>query len=99
MDEFKERAKGAAERAKGKIKEQAGDALDDERMEAEGRREQIRGEDRGDMARSTGRLKGSLEETKGSLKSGVGDVTDDESLEAEGELERAKGRARRKLNE
>ncbi|CAM5277857.1 CsbD family protein [Streptomyces xanthochromogenes] len=42
-----EKAKSKVEQAKGKVKEKAGSAVGNERLEAEGRGEQVKGDARG----------------------------------------------------
>ena len=99
MGAYKEQGRGMFEKAKGKVKEEIGDATDNPRLEDEGQREQNVGRTRTDVARASERMKGAGEEVKGSLKRGVGDIADDERMESEGHLEKTKGKLRRKLNE
>lgn len=99
MGAYKEQGRGMFEQAKGKVKEEIGDATDNPRMEEEGQAEQDLGRMRTDVSRASERMKGAGEEMKGSLKRGVGDLTDDERMEREGHAEKAKGRLRGKLNE
>lgn len=99
MGAYKEQGRGMLERAKGKVKEEIGDATDNPRLEDEGQAEQDVGRMRTDVSRASERMKGAGEEMKGSVKRGVGDITDDERLESEGHLDEARGRVRRKINE
>jgi uncharacterized protein YjbJ (UPF0337 family) len=99
MGAYKEQGRGMFEKAKGKVKEELGDATDNPRLEDEGRREQEVGRMRTDVSRASERMRGAGEEMEGSLKRGVGDLVDDERMESEGHLENTKGRLRRKLNE
>ena len=99
MGAFKEQAKGAAQRVKGKVKEEAGEASGDKRMEVEGRIEKNVGRLRQKAARPMEAMKGSAREMKGNAKRAAGEVAGDPDLAAEGEAERVQGRVRRKLNE
>jgi uncharacterized protein YjbJ (UPF0337 family) len=99
MGSYKEQGRGMFDQAKGKVKEEIGDATDNPRLENEGRTEKESGKMRKDVARTNERIKGTAEEMKGSVKRGVGDVLDNEQMQAEGEVEKAKGSLRRKLNE
>lgn len=99
MGAYKEQGRGMFERAKGKVKEEIGDATDNPRLEDEGQAEQDVGRMRTDVSRASERMKGAGEEMRGSVKRGVGDITDDERLESEGHLDEARGRVRRKINE
>ena len=73
---------------KGKVKEQVGKLLGNERMEAEGTAEK-------EAAVGARRVEGTAEEVKGRVKSAAGDVTDDPGLQVEGESEAAEGRVKR----
>src|SRR5690348_6451484 len=99
MDPNVEKLKGAAEKAKGTVKREIGDTVDNERMEAEGEAERLKGQARQDAAKSSERLKGTGEELKGGLKRAVGDLADDPQMEAEGQAEKLKGQARQKANQ
>ncbi len=56
MGEFVDKVKGNANKAAGKIKEETGDALDNEKMEAEGKAQQVKG----DAQKAKGEVKGAL---------------------------------------
>ncbi|HEX6288023.1 MAG TPA: CsbD family protein [Herpetosiphonaceae bacterium] len=99
MDENKERAKGKIDEVVGNIKQGVGSAFGNERMEAEGRAQELGGESRQDVAKGVGTMKGMAEEVKGNIKQGLGDLTDDERLQAEGKADELKGESRQRFNE
>jgi uncharacterized protein YjbJ (UPF0337 family) len=99
MGAFKEQMKGAGQQAKGKVKETAGRAAGDRRMEAEGKIEKNVGKMRQAVARPAEAMKGSAREVKGNVKRAIGEAVGDPDLAAEGEGERVEGKVRRKLNE
>ena len=74
---------------KGRVKEGAGKATGNERLEAEGK-----GQAEG--ARATRKTKGALRQTGGTLKEDVGALTGDEVTEAEGHAQRVRGESERK---
>src|SRR5687768_8662941 len=96
MGANEERIKGKAEELKGKIKGAAGDLIDNEQMEAEGRGEELKGKARQEGAKASERAHGAGEELKGKIKGAAGDLLDDEQMEAEGRGEELKGKARQK---
>lgn len=98
MSENTERAKGKLQEIGGSIKEAAGQALGNERVETEGRADKYEGQDRQDAAKTVGRVKGAAEELKGNVKQGIGNLTGDEATQAEGKADELKGQARQDLN-
>jgi uncharacterized protein YjbJ (UPF0337 family) len=80
-----QRAKGMAEEVSGKIKKAAGKVLDNERLEAEGRAQELKGEARQEAAKGVERAKGKLEQAGGAVKAGVGRALGNPTLEADGE--------------
>jgi uncharacterized protein YjbJ (UPF0337 family) len=93
-----QRAKGVAEEMGGKIKKAAGKVLDNERLEAEGRAQELKGEARQEAAKGVERAKGSVEQAAGAVKAGIGRAVGNPSLEADGEGDRLKGAARKDFN-
>ena len=99
MNENKERTKGQLEELGGNIKQGLGNLTGNERMEAEGRAQELRGEERQATAKAIGSAKGTVQEATGSLKQGLGDLTGNERLEAEGKVDELQGEARQKANQ
>ena len=98
MGNNEERLKGKAQELKGSLKENAGDLLDNEQMEAEGKAERLAGHSRHEAAEAAERTKGAAEEVTGRVKGAVGDLLDNEQMQAEGKAEQLKGQARQKSN-
>ena len=99
MGAFKEQMKGAAQQAKGKVKETTGRAVGNPRLEVEGNLEKNVGKVRQAIARPMEAAKGAAQEAKGSVKRGIGEAAGNPDLAGEGEAERVAGKVRRKLNE
>ena len=99
MDENKERSKGKLDEVVGNVKQGVGNAFGNERLEAEGRAQELGGESRQDAAKTVGTAKGMVEEAKGNLKQGLGGLTDNERLEAEGHADELKGESRQRFNQ
>lgn len=99
MDENKERSKGKLDEVVGNVKQGVGNAFGNERLEAEGRAQELGGESRQDAAKTVGTAKGMVEEAKGTLKQGLGGLTDNERLEAEGRADELKGEGRQRFNQ
>jgi uncharacterized protein YjbJ (UPF0337 family) len=98
MDENKERAKGKMDEVVGNIKQGVGNAFGNDRMEAEGRAQELGGESRQDFAKGVGTAKGMGEEALGNVKQGLGNLTDNERLQAEGTADELKGEGRQRFN-
>jgi uncharacterized protein YjbJ (UPF0337 family) len=98
MGTINQRAKGIAEEVGGKLKKAAGKVLDNKRLEAEGRAQELKGEARQEAAKGVARAQGAVEQASGAVKRGVGAAIGSERLEAEGEVDRLKGEARRDFN-
>lgn len=99
MDENRERLKGKADEVIGNIKEGVGDLFGNERLEAEGRAQELDGEARQDAAKTVGEAKGALQEAEGNIKQGWGELTDNERLQAEGKVDELEGEARQRANQ
>jgi uncharacterized protein YjbJ (UPF0337 family) len=93
-----ERVKGKAEEIKGAVKEDVGDLIDNEQMQAEGHAEKVTGQARQEVAKSGERVKGMGEELGGNVKGAVGSLIGNEQMQAEGKAKELKGKARQKAN-
>ena len=92
------RVEGAAEAIGGKIKAGVGRILGNERMEAEGRATELKGQAKQEAAKVAERVKGKVEEMAGAAKGKIGDVIDNEQMQAEGKATELKGEVRQKAN-
>jgi len=99
MGAFKEQMKGAGQQAKGKVKETAGRAVGNPRLEVEGNLEKNVGKVRQAVARPMEAVKGTAQEAKGTLKRSIGEAAGDADLAGRGEAERVAGKVRRRMNE
>lgn len=99
MDENKERMKGKLDEVVGNVKQGVGRMTDNERLEAEGRAQELGGESRQNVAKGVGQAKGMAEEAKGNIKQAFGDATDNERLEAEGRADELRGEGRQRMND
>lgn len=99
MNENNERAKGKMDEIAGNVKQGIGNLTGNERMEAEGRAQELGGESRQDAAKTVGTAKGMAEEAKGNLKQGLGDLLDNEQMQAEGRADELKGEGRQRFNQ
>lgn len=98
MSNTSKRVEGAIEELGGKIKSGIGKVTGNERMEAEGRATELKGQAKQEAAKASERVKGKVEDLVGGAKSVAGDLLDDEGLEAEGDAQRLKGKARQEAN-
>jgi uncharacterized protein YjbJ (UPF0337 family) len=98
MDTQKQRVKGHIEEAKGSIKEGIGRASGNEKLEAEGVAEGVKGSARKEAAKSTERTKGDVENAVGAIEEKAGAILGDERMQREGKLKEAKGDALKALN-
>lgn len=94
-----ERLKGMADEAMGNVKQGVGDLTDNERLQAEGKAQELKGEARQEAAKAAERAEGAMEELGGNIKQGVGRLIDNEQMEAEGKAQELKGEARRAANQ
>lgn len=94
-----DRLRGAADEAMGNVKQGVGRLTDNERLEAEGKAQELRGEARQEAAKAAERAEGMAEEVGGNIKQGVGKLLGNEQMEAEGKATEIKGEARQKANE
>ena len=79
---------GKTDEMVGSVKETVGDALGNERLEAEGEAQQSAG-------KAEREISGAQDQVAGGVKRAAGKALDDERLEAEGEAQRLKGGAHR----
>lgn len=98
MSHQTERIAGATQKVGGKIKKRVGQALGNERMEAEGRAKELQGKARVETSKLGERVKGKLEEITGQLKNGVGRAIGNQQMRAEGKVRELKGDARQRVN-
>jgi len=99
MGAFKQQAKGAGQQVKGKIKEAAGKAVGNPRLQVEGNLEKNVGKVRQAAARPMEAVKGAVQEGMGTVKRAIGETAGDAGLAGQGEVERVAGKVRRKANE
>lgn len=93
-----DKAKHAAEDAKGKIKEAAGRTTGNDRMEAEGQADQGEAHAKHAADKAKDSVKNVGQEAKGKVREVTGAVTDDEGAEAKGKVEQLSARAKQHLN-
>jgi uncharacterized protein YjbJ (UPF0337 family) len=98
MGTLKQQVKGAGQEVKGTVKEAAGRAVGNPRLQVEGNLEKNLGKVRQAAAQSLEAVKGSLQEAKGALKRGMGEALGNAGLAGKGEAERVSGKVRRKTN-
>lgn len=98
MSQMKKRAEGAVEEVVGQVKKGVGAVLGNEKLEAQGRAEELGGRDKQESAKRVERVKGTAEELVGKAKAAVGDLIDDEKIQIEGEATKLKGQARQMAN-
>lgn len=99
MGAFKEQVKGAGQQAKGTVKETAGKAVGNPRLQVEGNLEKNVGKVRQAVARPMESVKGAIQEATGTAKRGMGEAAGNPDLAGRGESERVEGKVRRKVNE
>ena len=63
-----ERIKGKAEETKGKVKSAVGDLIGNEKLQAEGKAEELEGQARQEVAKATEQVKCAVQEIKGQVK-------------------------------
>ena len=98
MGNVAERVKGGAQELKGKIKGAVGDLTDNEKMEREGKAEELAGKARRETAKASERVRGAVEKATGAVKGAVGKVVGNDRLRAEGKVDELKGETRREFN-
>jgi uncharacterized protein YjbJ (UPF0337 family) len=89
---------GTLEALAGRIKRAFGSLIGQERMEAEGRAQELRGQKKTERAEAGERIEGKVEQSAGKAKQATGDIVDDEKLRAEGRAKEVEGRERNELN-
>jgi uncharacterized protein YjbJ (UPF0337 family) len=94
----KKRVQGVVDEVAGKVKKTIGATLGNERLEAEGRATELKGEAEQEAAKGLERVKGLVEVVTGAAKKKLGQAIDDEQLEVEGKARELKGEARRAAN-
>jgi len=89
---------GQKEKVKGNVKETVGTVVGNERMEAEGKAQKLKGEAEVQTAKSQEYSKGLYEQSTGALKENIGWAVGNEQMEAEGKVTKLKGEARKSAN-
>jgi|SwirhisoilCB1_FD_contig_31_13648965_length_313_multi_4_in_0_out_0_1 uncharacterized protein YjbJ (UPF0337 family) len=79
---------GRTEELKGSVKETAGKAFGNERLEAEGKADKLKG-------KSERHAAGMKDSAVGNVKKAAGNLTGDDSMYAEGQAQDVKGKAER----
>jgi uncharacterized protein YjbJ (UPF0337 family) len=98
MSNQMKRVEGTAKEVGGKIQQKVGQVIGNEKMEAEGRVNELKGKATKESAKAAERVKGTAEEVKGAVKRTVGAALDNEDLEARGMAEQKLGQARQATN-
>ena len=98
MSNASKRGEGAAEKFGGKVKGAVGKAIGNERLEAEGKAQELSGAAKEETAKAGERAKGKTEEVVGAVKNRVGAAVGNERLRAEGKAKELKGEARQTAN-
>ena len=93
-----DKAKHSAQHAKGKVKEGIGHLTGNDRLEAEGKGDQVTADAKKAADKAKDTVKHGAESVKGKVKEGVGKVTDDDSMTAEGKTEQEAAKLKEKLN-
>ena len=93
-----ERVKGKAEEIKGAVKEGVGDLIDNERIQAEGHTEKVKGQAHQEVAKAAERVKGMGEELGGKAKGAAGSLIGNKQMRAGGKAKELKGKGRQKAN-
>lgn len=98
MTNTSERIKGKAEEIGGKIKGAVGGLIGNERIQAEGKAKELKGDAKQQVAKAGERMKGSVEKLAGKAKQAVGGLIDNEQMALEGKAKELKGAARQAGN-
>ena len=98
MSHQTERIAGTAQKVGGKIKKSVGRALGNDRMEADGRAKELKGNARVETSKLGERAKGKVEEVTGVLKNRLGHLLGNQQMMAEGKGRELKGQSRQKVN-
>lgn len=92
------RSEGATEKIGGKLKKGIGQVVGSERLAAEGRAQELRGEAREEDAKAAERSRGKVEEVSGAIKNRAGAVLGNERMQAEGRAKELRGEERQRSN-
>jgi uncharacterized protein YjbJ (UPF0337 family) len=98
MGNAKKRGAGATKEVGGRVKKNVGRLIGSERMEAEGRAQELAGRDQKESAKRAERVKGEIEEKTGALQRSAGELLDDEEVEARGRIRETRGALRKHAN-
>jgi len=89
---------GAKDRVVGGAKETFGKVVGNERMQAEGKQQNLQGKAEIEAARAHQEVKGRTEELTGQAKETYGNLAGDTQKKVEGQMEQTQGSARRATN-
>jgi uncharacterized protein YjbJ (UPF0337 family) len=99
MSNAGKRAKGILEEIAGKVQGAVGSLTGNDRMRAEGKAKELKGEAMQGLAKAAERAKGVREEVAGQAKQVVGSLVDSEQMKLEGKATELKGEARKAQNQ
>ncbi|MBN9161307.1 MAG: general stress protein CsbD [Myxococcales bacterium 68-20] len=99
MGTVAERGKGMAEQVGGKIEQGVGKVVGSDKMQAEGKTAELKGEAREEAAKAAERTKATAQEAGGAIEKGVGTIVGSEKMQAEGAAKQETGEARHKANQ
>lgn len=89
---------GYTDQTMGGLKENAGWAMGNKQMEAEGKARRAKGDAEVEAARAEQKAIGEKDKFKGNIKETTGNILGNEQWQAEGKAERLQGEARDKTN-
>jgi len=93
------KTEGYKDKVVGAVKENTGYVVGNERMEAEGKVQRMKGTGEVETAKAEQVAKGTTEQIKGNIKEFSGKVLGNERMEAEGKVDRLTGNARKEANQ
>ncbi len=97
-DNEKRQGYGAVDTIGGRIKQAFARLMGHERIQAEGRAQELRGREEIERGMAAERREGKVEEVGGAVKRGVGEALGNERTEAEGRARELEGRERQVFN-
>jgi uncharacterized protein YjbJ (UPF0337 family) len=93
-----DKAKAGTQSAKGKVKEGVGHAVGNDRLAAEGKKDQAVGAAKHQTAKAKESVKQGAKGAAGGVKEAAGKATGDRSLTAKGKAEKTMAKAKSKIN-
>jgi uncharacterized protein YjbJ (UPF0337 family) len=94
MSNIDRKNEGKLEQVGGKIKGSVGAAVGSERLRAEGRAQELRGEARKESAKAAERTEGALQELGGKIRNRIGALFGHRRVQAEGRADEIRGERR-----